>query len=273
MLKFDKSLVIYRPELRKITGSINSAILLNQMIYWFYNKKGDGEKFYKFREPCKHEKYSDGDSWTEELGFSKAEFNTAIKKIGYKNNDSHNKIKEEEALIWFHRKADGLTYYEINEELLEEKLNELYRLSTVKKPTTNTNTQDKEETAKKLTYSDEFEVAWQTYNKKTSNKKKSMEYFKSKIIKFHSLDDVLLAIKEYKKLTDIEFMKNFEGFLNGMIESYIPRKCWVIDSNDIKWDGDYYDFSNKFKAINGRLLTLKSELLAQYIVDGRFGYH
>ena len=72
----------YRPQYRQITGSVTAAILLQQLAYWWYTS---GETpFYKYRAPCKAEKYRAGDSWVEELGFSKDEFDTAIHTIGTK---------------------------------------------------------------------------------------------------------------------------------------------------------------------------------------------
>jgi len=74
----DKSLIIYRPRLNQITGSVLSSILLHQIIYWAYKSNN---LFYKFKEPCNHKLYKPGDSWTEELGFTRWENETALKKI------------------------------------------------------------------------------------------------------------------------------------------------------------------------------------------------
>ena len=273
MLKNDKSLIIYRPELKKITGSINSAILLNQIIYWYYNKKGDGVPFYKFREPCDHDRYEDGDSWCEELGFSKAEFNTAIKKIGYKENSEYNQLKKEEALVWYQKKAYGITYYEINEELLAEKLDELYFGITPEKDESKPKPQRKKKSSVKATYPDDFEVLWQLYNKKTSNKAKSYDYYVKLLKGKYEQEQLIKAIELYKKSVDREYMKDFNGFLNGLIESFIPKMAWVIDATGKKWHGMYYDSENKFESDNGKILTLKSEMVAKYITEGRFGYY
>ncbi len=70
----------YIKELRMLSGSVTASILMQQLDYWF-EKSPNG--FYKFLEPCENSKYyKKGDSWTEELGFSKAEFKTAFEKIG-----------------------------------------------------------------------------------------------------------------------------------------------------------------------------------------------
>jgi hypothetical protein len=82
LLAEDRELITYRKSLRRLAGSVTATILLQQIMYW--SKRTSGQPFYKFKEPCEHELYQDGDSWTEELGFSPGEFDTAIKAIGTK---------------------------------------------------------------------------------------------------------------------------------------------------------------------------------------------
>ena len=69
----------YNPALRSEFGSQNAVILFDRLEYWFSKKKNE---FYKFIEPCQHGAYKTGDSWSEELGFSKKVFKTAFDKIG-----------------------------------------------------------------------------------------------------------------------------------------------------------------------------------------------
>jgi len=120
----DKSLVTYRPALNKITGSVLSTIILQQALYWW--KKGGRKRFYKFRNKCKHPLYNEGDSWCEELGFSGKEFDTAIKRIGFKMGKTENRIKKEEAFIIYYRDSQDVTWYEINVDNLEKELNRIY---------------------------------------------------------------------------------------------------------------------------------------------------
>jgi len=120
----DRSLVAYRPALNKITGSVLSTIILQQALYWW--KKGGRKRFYKFRNKCKHPLYNEGDSWCEELGFSDKEFDTAIKRIGFKMGKTENRIKKEEAFIIYYRDSHDVTWYEINTDNLEKKLNRIY---------------------------------------------------------------------------------------------------------------------------------------------------
>ena len=69
----------YNPALRAKCGSQNAVLLFDRLEYWFSKKKNE---FYKFIEPCEHPCYREGDSWSEELGFSKKVFRTAFDKIG-----------------------------------------------------------------------------------------------------------------------------------------------------------------------------------------------
>lgn len=75
----NKNIIPYRKELNKITGSVNASIVLNQLIY--HASRNNYQPFYKFIEPCNNELYRKGDSWIEELGFTKYEFSTAYKKL------------------------------------------------------------------------------------------------------------------------------------------------------------------------------------------------
>ncbi len=75
----DGAIIPYRPELGVCLGSMPAAIILVQAMYWYTN---NGNKpFYKFRSPCDHKLYKEGDSWTEELGISVKVFDYAWKKL------------------------------------------------------------------------------------------------------------------------------------------------------------------------------------------------
>lgn len=94
----------YRPELRQTAGSITAAILLQQMLYW-REKSGD-KPFYKFKQPCQHPAYKAGDSWCEELGFTRSEFDTALKHLVSRG------------LVSKQVTRDRLTIYTVNESAL-----------------------------------------------------------------------------------------------------------------------------------------------------------
>ncbi len=120
----DRNIIPYRPELRKIAGTINATILLQQVIY--YCAGSTNGKFYKFKSPCNHPKYVAGDSWIEKLGFSEKEFEGALANIAYKKGKSKNNVSEEKALVFFYTDMDRCTWYSLNEVALNKALNELY---------------------------------------------------------------------------------------------------------------------------------------------------
>lgn len=112
LLAKDKDVILYRKELNIITGSVTATILLQQIIYRFVN---NGNKpFYKFIEPCGHEKYTKGDSWCEELGFTRKEFLTAIKKL------------EDAGLVSKKTNMQRLTFYTLNLGDLDKALKGIY---------------------------------------------------------------------------------------------------------------------------------------------------
>lgn len=115
ILSGERDSIPYRKDLNRITGSVTAAILLQQIIFrWDSN---GGKEFYKFKEPCDHEKYRDGDSWIEEIGFSRSEFDTARDMIGSKF--SANVPMDKFALIWYRTDSSRVTQYFVNEPLVE----------------------------------------------------------------------------------------------------------------------------------------------------------
>lgn len=119
----DSELIPYRKSLRNITGSVTSAILLQQIIH--RAKQKGWQPFFKFRTPCKHKLYKSGDSWTEELGFSPKEFDTALAKIGLKITTGTKREdipKNESAWVIYWTDSSRVTWYEVNRELLGNSL-------------------------------------------------------------------------------------------------------------------------------------------------------
>jgi len=73
-------LIPYHKAYKEFCGSVLATILFEQLEYWT-NLYEDG--FYKALGPCeKYGWYRTGDSWLEELGFSRYEFKTAFAHIG-----------------------------------------------------------------------------------------------------------------------------------------------------------------------------------------------
>jgi hypothetical protein len=125
ILSLDKNTKIYRPQLRTITGSVTSALLLSQIIYWFYKNKC--KPFYKFKEKCDNQYYKDGDDWCTELCFTNREFDGALKKIS--SRIKKGQPKNLQSLVWYWTTSERITYYEVNVKLLEKELISVYGLS------------------------------------------------------------------------------------------------------------------------------------------------
>lgn len=118
----DRKIIGYRPKLNRITGSLSASVLLGQIMYW---AEHSGNPFYKFMQPCEHKQYRSGDSWCEELGISRHEYDGAIKRIGKKVN-SKSKSFDPGALVWYWTDMSRLTWYMVNWNLLNTKIAELY---------------------------------------------------------------------------------------------------------------------------------------------------
>ena len=81
ILRVIRDSIPYVKELRPLTKSIASAVLMQQLDYWFYTYP---DKFYKFMTTpdVPTSDYKEGDSWEEELGISTDEFRIAFDNIG-----------------------------------------------------------------------------------------------------------------------------------------------------------------------------------------------
>ena len=123
-------LVIYRPTLSKLTGSITSAILLEKIRHYAHQLKRD---FYKFNGACEHEQYRAGDSWQEEIGLTRHEFDGARKRIATRVKKGDNKaelmevfIGDElapiERIVLYWRDKNNLIWYRFNEDLYKAHL-------------------------------------------------------------------------------------------------------------------------------------------------------
>ncbi len=125
MLAGEYRAISYRPELVEISGSVTSAILLQQIAYWA--SRSNWQPFFKFRLPCQHKDFRVGDSWTEELAFSASEFDSALKKIGTKvTKGGSKKTAMENSLVCYWTDSSRKTYFLLNWRLLEERLAEAY---------------------------------------------------------------------------------------------------------------------------------------------------
>lgn len=117
----------YYSSFNKITGHILASILLSKILYWCDTMK---RPFYKFKEPCNHELYEKGESWTEELGFSRKQFDTALKKIGTKVTQGSSKSaimagNKPEHIVVYWTDSNRLTWYSINSTLFDMFLDDI----------------------------------------------------------------------------------------------------------------------------------------------------
>lgn len=134
--------IAYRPEFRDVFPnkrlSATSTILFQQILFRFKpDKSKQGEPFYKFKEPCEHRLYRDGDSWCEELGFTKKEFDTALKHIAYRYSKTNEADKVDgyktlddclkDHAIVYQVDSNRLTNYHVNEALTNQMIEDLYR--------------------------------------------------------------------------------------------------------------------------------------------------
>jgi hypothetical protein len=109
----DQNLILYQPTYNLFTGSIKASLLLQQIYYW--HTKMHGRPFYKFKQRCDDPRYNSGDSWTEELGFTVNEFNSAIKRIGVKVvQGSHKQYIYDRTLVLYWTDSSRLTEYTFN---------------------------------------------------------------------------------------------------------------------------------------------------------------
>ena len=112
----DRKSIPYYSTYNLFTGSPNASILLAQLFYWW--RINERKPFYKFKQPCEHKAYKDGDSWTEELGFTEYQFDGALKRIGVKITSGDDKSDVcEKALVVYWTDRDRMTWYQVNEDL------------------------------------------------------------------------------------------------------------------------------------------------------------
>jgi len=122
LLAEDGEVLIYRPRLRRLTGSVTSAIFLGRVVFWRHKMK---RPFYKFREPPKkgHPAYTRGDSWAEELGFGPRELRSAIMATSGIVRPGRPRPN---TLLWRWTTRDRLTFWDVNVAVLAKGLEAVY---------------------------------------------------------------------------------------------------------------------------------------------------
>jgi len=115
--------IVYRPELAKALKDrgrnfVNAAIFLQQVCWWW--ERQEHTPFYKFNEPCDHQFYRPGDSWSEELGFSRYMVEAARDMVGVKKTrdmtvpQAIEKAQEAGKPIIYWTNTGHVTYYTVH---------------------------------------------------------------------------------------------------------------------------------------------------------------
>ena len=116
------SFIKYFPRIKSYTGCEKATVITGRLEFWF-SKYQSG--FYKFLEPCGHGLYRAGDSWSEELGFSRKVFNRAFDLIGvrYKSKSEFKNAEDKfQGKIYasYHDRKTNRTYFVRNHALAND---------------------------------------------------------------------------------------------------------------------------------------------------------
>lgn len=136
----------------------------------------------------------------------------------------------------------------------------------------NDSDKNKSSSKNRISYSNNFEIIWQEYDKKSGNKERAFKIYQKK---YKNVDIKLMieAIKEYKSSKEEwRDLKDFDGFLNGMIDIYLPKRAWIKDKFGNQHLGHFYDSKNLFISDEHSKLPLQSSNITEYIANKRFGY-
>lgn len=204
VLADDQKIITYRKEFNQHTGSVTATILLQQLIY--HSAKNKYAPFYKFIEPCKSELYRVGDSWTEELGFTKNEFNTAYKKL------------EKLGLVTKTINMNRVTYYQINKSILGKAIKSIYEKEVMIKQTTSNDTKDNVLPVKNdYAFSKNDKVTLEySKNKEQRILEEEEEEEKHEILNLEYLDDFIDVYTNNKKTIKCSYASYKNSVLNSL---------------------------------------------------------
>lgn len=207
----DNELIPYRKELNSLTGSVTATILLQQMIFRFTNN--GNKSFYKFIEPCEHRLYKEGDSWTEELGFTPREFKTAFSKLS------------DLGLVSKKTNMDRVTFYDLDLEAIGKALNVIY--VNAQKATHTAECAVIKSTNAHLDYSRSFdtETTTEITTKKEKINKKDFSFNLSKAFTYEALsEEYKLKLRGYAVIKDGAYQ--IDKFLDHHISKGTKYKDW-----------------------------------------------
>ena len=235
----------YYKELNNYTGGVTATILMTQIEYWF--SKTGGEQFFKFLEPCDRKDYKEGDSWVEELGFTKYEFRTAFKKIGkiYKSKNeylsSENKFEDKPYLSYYDR-LSRRTYYVRNHDKVDKIVDEWISRKSTKSISRSGQSQSLEVD----------NVHFDKLTKSTSNSSRVLQESttgereqkdippKNPTKKSKAVESEKKKYGDFVKLTDTEHYKLFKEFGEKTTAEYIDKVNNYVGSSGRKYKSHYH---------------------------------
>lgn len=116
----DRFGVAYKPRWNAVTGSMAASVLLQQLVFrWAHAGR---RPFYKFARPCTHRLYRAGDSWEEELGMKRREFENAREAIAVRTRGD----VAADALVSYWVDAQRVTWYALNEAVFLQRFAAIY---------------------------------------------------------------------------------------------------------------------------------------------------
>lgn len=117
----------YVPEVATKLNSKSAATFVNQVFFWWQQK--NRKPFYKYQMPCGGFAYAIGDSWAEELSFTKSELRAVLEKVATKVSGKKEalevlKKKDVKSLVVYYIDKNRLGWYYFNEAYFIEFLGE-----------------------------------------------------------------------------------------------------------------------------------------------------
>jgi hypothetical protein len=118
----------YYPEFKRVFGSDKAAIIFERLEYWS-EKYSSG--FWKFFEPCKHPLYRQGDSWEEEIGFSRKVFTKVFSLIGVHYKSKSEFLQQDDPFqgklyVSYYDRKTNRTYFLRNHQCVIDFLSNLW---------------------------------------------------------------------------------------------------------------------------------------------------
>lgn len=126
----------FYPGIKSSLGCEKATLILGRLEYWFENYKTG---FYKFVEPCGHPLYREGDSWSEELGFSRKIFAKAFDLIGVRYKSKSDYLNTEDKFqgklyASYHDRKTNRTYFIRNHEFASQFIKGLFNRKSSSTP-------------------------------------------------------------------------------------------------------------------------------------------